>query len=722
MSRATRRRTTGALTIVAAIALSTVAVQPAPAIAQPTTPAAVSTVTLPTGDIVHVTSGAHPSVVDVVGTVHNGRTDGFAITGLLDKQYVIPDTARPLVGQVLDLSLFDVAYLAAHPDALSHLDVRLADGVSDVTVPGLTLSGATARLTDPAAFGAALSDAGTSLRGVRRISVHTAEKPAAQPRYEMFTLRIDIVDPADDYTGGFVTLANVDDGTRFAVEIVATSAGTVKVSVPRGRYTLLGNMYSGMDTDRLYMVTVPEFTVDRDTTQKLDVGTANQQVTVDVPRTSLDHQFTGSMIRTDGASHYVSQAWISRSSNDRVPTPETLWVSPTTKAPKVGSLQFRVHDMRLRPTADPVDDYSYDLLFHDEGRIRANQHHTVRAADLARIDSTYRGLAPDGGPSFMWRAMFPTLAGHPMASDLGQTLPTPTRLAAYVTAEPDLRWQQQTQGLYSPGDQVGTAFMSNGPRTYAPGEVTTEHWFQPISYPRPLQTMATSEGDSALSLRCPVCLSGSSLDLLFSADTDDQLDHWGLGPSGTDTWQVYGDDVPLAGGTAEARLDTTVRVPQASQQLRLDYTVTQPESFRFSTATQSEWRFPAARTVALPAGWQCFDGTRECRALPLLTPTFALGVDDITGTISPGAHTGTVTLDHVAGVTTRVRSVTLQLSGDDGATWSDAQVSLTGNTATVHYTVPAAGGYLALRLTATDAQGQYLSQTIHHAMAVGAAA
>lgn len=62
-----------------------------------------------------------------------------------------------------------------------------------------------------------------------------------------------------------------------------------------------------------------------------------------------------------------------------------------------------------------------------------------------------------------------------------------------------------------------------------------------------------------------------------------------------------------------------------------------------------------------------------------------------------------------------ITELTVEVSYDDGLTWSKAQVRACpdGWTATVRH--PAGGSFVSLRATATDAAGNSVTQTITHA-------
>jgi hypothetical protein len=56
--------------------------------------------------------------------------------------------------------------------------------------------------------------------------------------------------------------------------------------------------------------------------------------------------------------------------------------------------------------------------------------------------------------------------------------------------------------------------------------------------------------------------------------------------------------------------------------------------------------------------------------------------------------------------------LTAQVSFDDGETWTAAPLVRTGNTGVVFVHHPAGSGFVSLRMTAADVQGNAVTQTV----------
>jgi len=126
-----------------------------------------------------------------------------------------------------------------------------------------------------------------------------------------------------------------------------------------------------------------------------------------------------------------------------------------------------------------------------------------------------------------------------------------------------------------------------------------------------------------------------------------------------------------------------------------------------STRTKAEWTF---RTAA---------GTADRVALPFLDVRWSLPLDDhnraATGTLRGGLTVAT----QPGAKASKIRSVTVEVSYDEGATWKKVAVTPKGDRFDVK--IPAggtAGGYASLRATATDGAGNKVTETVVRAYAL----
>ena len=123
-----------------------------------------------------------------------------------------------------------------------------------------------------------------------------------------------------------------------------------------------------------------------------------------------------------------------------------------------------------------------------------------------------------------------------------------------------------------------------------------------------------------------------------------------------------------------------------------------------STHTWAEWTFRAGA------------GTGERVALPFLDVRWSLPLDDHNRAATGAVRGGLTVATQPGAKASRIRSVTVEVSYDEGVTWKKATVDRSGDRFEV--TLPGggtAGGYASLRATATDQGGNKVTETVTRA-------
>ena len=179
---------------------------------------------------------------------------------------------------------------------------------------------------------------------------------------------------------------------------------------------------------------------------------------------------------------------------------------------------------------------------------------------------------------------------------------------------------------------------------------------------------------------------------------------------------VRGSTVVRAGGREIARRDDiagmgTFTLPSGPGTYTVVANAERPASLRqepaLSTRTAAEWTFHAGA------------GTAEQVPLPLLDVRWTLPLDDH-NRAATGPLRGGLTVANQPGLRApTVRSVTVEVSYDEGATWRRATVTPRGDRFDVR--IPAggtAGGYASLRARATDTAGNTVTETVVRAYAL----
>jgi hypothetical protein len=146
-------------------------------------------------------------------------------------------------------------------------------------------------------------------------------------------------------------------------------------------------------------------------------------------------------------------------------------------------------------------------------------------------------------------------------------------------------------------------------------------------------------------------------------------------------------------------------VPAGKAEYRLDLTTASPD-WRFGTGTRTSWTFRSGTTA-------------EPTTLPLLQVDYTVPVDARNAVGSARRYSLGLNVRMQDGMTAP-RGVTLRVetSYDDGRTWTRAATARKGGgfTATVERPSQVRGdAYVTLRVTATDAAGNSVRQTVDRA-------
>jgi len=156
----------------------------------------------------------------------------------------------------------------------------------------------------------------------------------------------------------------------------------------------------------------------------------------------------------------------------------------------------------------------------------------------------------------------------------------------------------------------------------------------------------------------------------------------------------------------------------------LDNDLTGVPGFSQSTVTHTDLtvQYRPGTTPALPAQDFCIGQTptTPCTILPALDLNYQLATDESNTSHSPvqvlGLHVGHATFDGV-GSRSRITSVSVSVSFDGGTTWQPAAV-LGGNGSYAATWRNQAGASPTLKVTAADAAGDSIAQTISNAYTI----
>ncbi|WP_320775617.1 S8 family serine peptidase [Streptomyces sp. CRN 30] len=334
----------------------------------------------------------------------------------------------------------------------------------------------------------------------------------------------------------------------------------------------------------------------------------------------------------------------------------------------------------LKAASRPDTDYLYDLVRTWKGRIPTDPVYAPRTSQLARVETSFSN--PTGREVYENRYDVHPWTTYQVGTDRLST--AGAHRTDYVTTDTAFSWTEQAE-------LQGLADSSSGSVTYPAGRTTDADWFGPVVRPR--------INDS---VRLPV-RTGDEFDITVPAFGDSGGTHTNHVPFGSDTSQ----EMSLYRGrtlVAEGGNSLAATVPARSSAYRLVHTAsrTATEAFPYSTDTRTEWTF----TSAAPRG------TGTSARLPLIQVDYTLPVSE-TGEADADA-TLIVTPRHLkGGPAAAPRTGKVELSYDDGATWTTARTSGRGDgEVRVTLRAPASAEYLTLRVHAEDSRGNTVTQTV----------
>ncbi|MFI7703812.1 S8 family peptidase [Nonomuraea sp. NPDC049480] len=362
---------------------------------------------------------------------------------------------------------------------------------------------------------------------------------------------------------------------------------------------------------------------------------------------------------------------------------------------------------RLRRWAVPVmargvaaSPYVYDLYLREKSRVRDELTYVVRSRSLARIETGYHSQLADDVTVNEARFVFEPWDTVSISTNLPMAGVPRTRVD-YVTPDPELRWstsaispERPYNNMWPHPDTPRVALSSPEFRPYEAGERVRRTMFEqpllPGANPRnPLRR----EGDRLrISMQGFVDAGGNYGEAYTTSYERGLKTGFRLYRGDTLLWQT--NYLPSGTGT----------LPAERSAYRIEYDVAnEAEWAKMSTRTRAVWTFASERAA----------GTT---VIPLLLAAFDAPVDLRNQAAS---RTLGLRLFHQEGAEQRaVKSVSLEVSYDDGATWRSARLRDRGGRTYEATLDRVRSGFVSLRLEASDAGGNTLKQEVIRAYAV----
>jgi hypothetical protein len=711
----------------AAVGMATIGT-PSTAATAPT-PFAVTgthTITLITGDQVTVrTANGKPIYQTRSSSGFASFSDG---TG---DHYVVPSIALPYLGKQLDRSLFDVSALD-RDGVTGKLPVHLSfgAGVTPTALAGVTftlVSGSTADgyLASGSAFTAALRkrigadiaagrQAGASgiadgLAGIN-LAAAGAPGPVVRPFFPLHILQINATDLTGQPASTFALLTNTDSSARLN-DFVPMIGGIARIAVPAGNYaavTFFDDFDAQGNPTAFRLVTANDFVVADTpavTTLALDERTATSAISASAPRPAIQDVIVASTERFDANGNAASAASQSNSGMSTAP----VEVNPQPEA-KVGTLHYLVQWGGA--ATKPGDNYRFDLAFGSSD-IPADETFVGRADQVAAVHE-HLFADPAGGPTGQLSsgALDPLTFGFEL---VGPEQPMPADLVDYLGTADGGEWLQFD---LTPNDLE----LFGDPHTYAAGHDYSVDWAR-----GPLTAGLTHWTGPQF---CDACTAGSTLSLAIPIVRDTVPDHAGDFPFFIPVavhFTLFRDNTKLfdQDGFFGAAVTDIPATPSTYRGV-LDVDLSAANTFSQSTKTHTEVTVkysPTATGSPLPTTDACESPTptTPCQILPALTLDYQLAADESNTSHSPvqtmGLQVGHVSYNGV-GSHSPITSATVSVSFDNGTTWHPATVAGFAGHYFALWRNPASGSP-TLRVTATDAAGDAVTQTITNAYTIG---
>ncbi|BCJ32787.1 hypothetical protein Athai_02900 [Actinocatenispora thailandica] len=673
-------------------------------------------VVLATGQRVTVGPGGATSARDAGLSWHTGA-DG--------DRYAVPAAAGQYLGRPLDRSLFDVTELAKL-GAGHRIPVRMtfAAGVTPSAPPGVTVTAVDGDTADgyltaasTRTFGAAVRAAigadvragrpagsGELVPGMTGMRLASAAAQRVSPHYQQAIVQFD----ATDLTGAAATtgvlLVNTDDARRTDVYVPVVD-GVGRIAVPVGHYSFTAPFRDfdeqGEQTGLHYVVGT-DVTVEAGTTTTVPVAeaAATARVSVATPRPTVPAQAMIRLVRQDAAGVGVEDM-------QGVAAGDALYVSPQPAA-QVGRLHYVVQWSGQSPAG--AEAYRYDVAFGFD-RIPADESLQVAPSQLATIHQHFFGdpaQADDTG--MLYSGAYDDMLAHtPTLLNPSPVQQMPGEVTDYVGTSDGGGWIQAIQN----GNRL--PFWGQ-PHRYVAGHEYHVDWGRgPLvpgvgRYPEPAG--------------CVACVAGDTFDIGLQAAVDSDGHATGYMPRGATTrFRLYRNGTVVADRPMPYLDGQLTADPAQPATFRMRYEMDQRAVGTVSQATRSvtdvRFRYSPDTAVAMPAPASCPGQTVDtpCRVLPVLTANYRLAVD-AHNTSDLATQTMRLRVGHQRygkfGSSARITAVKVELSTDGGASWHRARVSGDDGRYRVSWTNPAAarGSSPSLRLTATDALGGSLTQTI----------
>ncbi len=364
---------------------------------------------------------------------------------------------------------------------------------------------------------------------------------------------------------------------------------------------------------------------------------------------------------------------------------------PSRTATRHGEFQLVIGALLARPDGTPPphgpgegftnSPYYYNVHWTAADRVPSRLVRPVQTADLAVVQT--RIPAPAPGKTGLIAGLV--------------TVALPARLTVYYTAG----FPIGTQLLQLDANGEPEAELDSGIPAYHRGEHRTESWGAAVAGP------AFADLDFFVGFPSGSPSMGRSENTIFvftdQMFSDAEPTHRGSSTMDSGSIRLLRDGVQV--GRFNDPFGAGFQVPPEPATYRIETTVSRSGVSEFSTRVDAAWTFRSARPVSADPSLG--------EALPLMAVRFAPGTD--LDNAAPAGRRFAVPLyaqwQRGAG-SAAMRSVTVDVSYDDGRTWRAAPLTGAGDRRVAILDHPARDGFVSLRAHATDSAGSQVEETI----------
>ncbi|MFI7636064.1 S8 family serine peptidase [Nonomuraea sp. NPDC049400] len=468
-------------------------------------------------------------------------------------------------------------------------------------------------------------------------------------------------------TQSFTTLYPLDTD-QVPIDLEAPE-GPVTLRLPKGRWQIRTTIRD--DQSRTLLVH-PGLDLDRSQAVEADAR-LGRPISLTLPRAdavSLQTEIVYQYQLADGASR--SWGWLGGSYDGTF----TAQLGPARAYPGV-----RTKVAGRWAAARIGSPYAYHLAwFHPGGMVNGFERRVVQR-DLAAIHTDYARHLPDAEARAYSRAW--PRDGAVFAFLMPTIFSTPFKQVEYVNTDDGIRWQRF---LFEYGSDGRLNRFDSPFAVYRSGKTYTELWNRGVFSPALPWTGA--EHLDGVSRTGDVI----STDLLMYGDGRGSL---GSSTRSTQRTALYRDGT-LVGEQPETRTNFTVPAREAAYRLVVESERGTPATL--STRVSGVWTFRSGHVA---------DDTPT--RLPVSVVRFSPALDAENSAPSGRRFTVPVIVQPLEASTARpVRRLSVEVSYDDGATWTKAAIH--GAAAILRH--PAGDGFVSLRARAVDQAGSTAEQTI----------